>query len=89
MTQKQLAVRLATTGPISLASAPPIIDGVEPKAGDRILVKNQASPVENGIYIWNGVDLPMTRAPDSPVNPAGLFFEPRLPEYQGTPRGQA
>jgi hypothetical protein len=86
MSQNILPVRLATTGPISIAHAPAIIDGVAACAGDRILVKNQIDPIENGIYIWHAGGAPMTRAPDSPRNPAGNFFEPKFPELDGKPR---
>lgn len=44
------AVRAATTGPVTL-STQQTIDGVALIAGDRVLVKNQASAVDNGIYI--------------------------------------
>jgi hypothetical protein len=29
------------------------IDGVAVAVGDRVLVKNQAAPADNGIYVWN------------------------------------
>jgi phage-related tail fiber protein len=45
-------VRFATTAPIVLATTGlAVIDGVTPVAGDRALVKNQATIAENGIYI--------------------------------------
>jgi len=44
------SVRAATTGNITL-SAPQTIDGVSVIAGDRVLVKNQSTPSENGIYV--------------------------------------
>jgi phage-related tail fiber protein len=46
--------RLATTvadGNIGLSGLSPNIDGVTPIAGDRILVKNQTTGSENGIYV--------------------------------------
>ncbi len=43
-------VRAATTAPITL-SAPQTVDGVVLIAGDRVLVKDQASAPTNGIYI--------------------------------------
>lgn len=39
------------------------IDGVVIATGDRILIKNQAAPVENGIYVVNATGAP-TRAGD-------------------------
>jgi hypothetical protein len=44
------SVRAASTGPVTL-STQQTIDGVSLIAGDRVLVKNQASAVENGLYI--------------------------------------
>ena len=48
------SVRVATTQSIDLTSLPTSIDGVTLSSGDRILLKNQSSPKENGIYIANG-----------------------------------
>ena len=48
------SVRAATTGPINLATdlqAGDAIDGVTLSAGDRVLVKDQTSASENGIYV--------------------------------------
>ena len=47
------SVRVATTAPINLASdlnAGDVIDGVTLVGGDRVLVKNQLTASENGIY---------------------------------------
>jgi len=46
----KLPVLLATTANITLSGLP-TIDGVEVAAGDRILVKNQSTASENGIYV--------------------------------------
>ena len=48
------SVRVATVSPINLASdleAGDTIDGVTLVAGDRVLVKNQSTAIENGIYV--------------------------------------
>ena len=48
------SVRVATTAAINLSSdleAGDVIDGVTLVAGDRVLVKNQGTATENGIYI--------------------------------------
>jgi len=45
------AVVAATTTNISLSGTASLIDGVTISAGDRILVKNQSSPAQNGIYV--------------------------------------
>lgn len=44
------SVKAATTADITLSGAQ-TIDGVSVIAGDRVLVKNQSAPAENGIYV--------------------------------------
>lgn len=64
---RKASVRAATTvayGNVDLAVGGLLtIDGVTLEAGDRVLVKNQTDPVENGIYVA-AVDA-WTRAPDA------------------------
>jgi len=60
-------VRVATTSNINLSSPPGTIDGVALAVNDRILVKDQTSQPENGIYVYNGAGNPLTRAPDANV----------------------
>jgi hypothetical protein len=53
-----------------------VIDGVSLVVGNRVLVKNQASASENGIYVVTtvgsgSVDWVLTRAADSDQSPAG------------------
>lgn len=57
--------RVATQANLSLASPGATIDGITMAANDRVLVRSQAAPAENGIYIWNGAATPMTRALDA------------------------
>lgn len=61
------SVRAATTAAGTLASSfanGSVIDGVTLATGDRILVKNQATGTENGIYTVNATGAP-TRATDA------------------------
>lgn len=58
-------VRVKTQSNINLASPGSTIDGITMAADDRVLVGNQTAQPENGIYIWNGAAVPMTRAPDA------------------------
>lgn len=64
------SVRAATTAAGTLASSfenTDVIDGVTLATGDRILIKNQAAPAENGIYTVNASGAP-TRATDADVS---------------------
>lgn len=44
------SVLCATTGPVTLSNLPSTIDGIALVDGCRILVKDQATPAQNGIY---------------------------------------
>jgi hypothetical protein len=61
------AVRVATTANITL-SGTQTIDGVAVSAGDRVLVKNQTSAVDNGVYVVSAGT--WTRAPDFDGSPS-------------------
>lgn len=59
------SVRVATAGNIDLASPGASVDGVTMVAGDRVLVKAQTAASGNGIYVWSGASVPLTRALDA------------------------
>lgn len=63
-------VRVATTANIDLSSAPSSIDGVTLSSGDRVLVKDQSTGSQNGIYVFNGTGSAMTRSADADGSPA-------------------
>lgn len=58
-------VRVRTASNISLASPGATLDGVAMALNDRVLVAGQTAAAENGIYIWNGASVPMTRSADA------------------------
>lgn len=58
------SARVATTANLNLASPGASIDGITMVANDRVLVRAQTLPAENGIYLWNGAAIAMTRAAD-------------------------
>lgn len=58
------SVRVSTQGNLNLASPGATIDGITMASGDRVLVRAQTAGAENGIYIWNGAAVAMTRALD-------------------------
>jgi hypothetical protein len=73
------SVRVATTADgyfLNAFSATAVIDGVTLVQGDRILIKNQASGAENGIYTVGSSGTAPTRATDADISAevtAGMF----------------
>lgn len=59
-------VKVATTANITLTNpATSTIDGISLTSGDRVLVKNQTTQSQNGIYVFDTSSTAMTRATDS------------------------
>jgi len=58
------SVVAATVSNIDISTPGATIDGITMASGDRVLVKDQTTTSENGIYIWNGAAAAMTRADD-------------------------
>ena len=58
-------VRVASIANINLASPGASVNGISMVSGDRFLAKDQTTPAENGIYIWNGSAVAATRALDA------------------------
>lgn len=50
---------------VNILSPGATIDGITLSVNNRVLLKDQTTQSENGIYIWNGVDVPMTRSLDT------------------------
>jgi len=59
------SVRAATITNISLTAPGAAIDGVNLNAGDRILVKNQTTPSQNGIYVFATSSTALVRSQDA------------------------
>lgn len=57
-------VRVASTANVTVSSPGTSIDGVTLNNGDRVLLKNQTTASENGIYTFNGSAAAMTRTTD-------------------------
>lgn len=69
------SVRAATTANITLSNTTTSVDGVTLANGDRVLVKNQTTAAQNGIYVVN-TSGSWSRATDADANAevtAGLF----------------
>lgn len=58
------AVRVAAQANVNIASPGASIDGVTLSNGDRVLLPEQTTAAQNGIYVFNGAASAMTRAAD-------------------------
>lgn len=61
--------RVATQANLNLAAPGATIDGITMVSGDRVLVRNQSTTSQNGIYVWNGAATPATRSLDASTFP--------------------
>jgi hypothetical protein len=77
--------RVATQGNLSLASPGATIDGITMTLNDRVLVRAQTTTSQNGIYIWNGAAVAMTRALDA--NAAAELEQAVVTVEEGTSAG--
>jgi hypothetical protein len=78
---------VASGANIDLSNPGASIDSIAMSAGNRVLVNAQASPAENGIYVWQGASTPMTRAGDA-GSPAEIS-EATVQVLEGTYAGPA
>lgn len=58
-------VRTASTANITLATPGASMDGVTLTNGDRVLLKNQSTAAQNGLYIWAGASTLLVRTSDA------------------------
>jgi len=71
------AVRVAAPANINIDSPGASIDGITLHYRDRVLLWNQSLSSQNGVYLWQAADQPMTRASDydNSVELAGAIIE--------------
>lgn len=74
--------RAASVANVNIASAPSAVDGVTLAVNDRVVLKNQSTASQNGIYIFNGVGVAMTRALDGDTGPE--LVSATFPVSEGT-----
>lgn len=66
------ACKTASSGNVNLAAPGAAINGFTfTGVGQRVLLKNQTESKDNGIYDWNGENVPLTRSGDSDNSPEG------------------
>ncbi len=63
------SARAGSTTNVSLTAPGATIDGVTLLANDRVLVKNQTTATENGVYVWTASAATLTRASDLSTGP--------------------
>jgi hypothetical protein len=72
---------------VTVASPGATINGLAMVAGMRVLLTNQATQSQNGLWTWNGAAVPMTRPSDSPTGNSGAILPGTIVEgYNGTQR---
>lgn len=61
-------VRAASTTNINTTSPGATLDGVTLVVNDRVLLKDQTTSAQNGIWVWTGAAVSLTRASDADTN---------------------
>lgn len=79
-------VRVATQSNTNLASPGATLDGVTLANGDRVLVRSQSTASQNGIYLFNGAAVAMTRSLDAST--AAELNNAIVPVSEGTDAGK-
>jgi hypothetical protein len=64
LSPKAPAIAASTGTNVSLTSAPATLDGITLASGNRILLKDQAAPSQNGIYVFVSAGSALVRATD-------------------------
>jgi len=59
------SARVGTQSNLNLSSPGATIDGITMVSQDRVLVRNQSTQSQNGIYVWNGSAVALTRSLDA------------------------
>ena len=70
------SVKVASTADVTISGPGAAIDGISLSSGDRVLLKNQTTASQNGIYSWNGAASAMTRTTDADASSevtSGMF----------------
>lgn len=78
---------IAALANVTIASPGAAINGRTMAAGDRVLLTNQTTTSQRGLWVWNGAATPMTRPADSPTGNTGAIVAGTVVEaYDGASR---
>lgn len=80
------SVRVASTANVNTAVAPATIDGVTMVRNNLVLLKDQTTGAQNGIYVWRVVGEPLVRY-SAADNAAELNSGALIPVEEGTAGG--
>jgi hypothetical protein len=81
-------VRVASTANVVLTAPGSTIDGVTLTSSDRILLKDQSTASQNGIYVWTSAVTTLTRANDADTA-TDFVFGFKVYVREGSVNGQA
>jgi hypothetical protein len=59
------SVRAASIADVNLSAPGAAMDGVALAVGNRILIKDQTDPIQNGIYVWASASAALVRSADA------------------------
>jgi microcystin-dependent protein len=79
--------RCATTGNVNLAAPGATFDGIGPAIGERVLVWQQTTASQNGVYVFQGAAAAMTRIAEA-ASGVSLIGGVRVAVVDGTLFGQ-
>jgi hypothetical protein len=68
-------VRVASTANVTISAPGTTIDGVTLATGERVLLKNQTTTSQNGIWVFQGSAAALTRPADFPTGSTGLVTQ--------------
>lgn len=68
-------VRAASTANVTITAPGTSIDGVTLATGDRVLLKDQSTASQNGIWVFQGAAAALTRPNDYPTGSTGLVTQ--------------
>lgn len=68
-------VRVASTATVTITAPGATLDGVTLATGDRVLLKDQSTASQNGIWVFQGSAAALTRPTDFPTGSTGLVTQ--------------
>lgn len=67
----KVAARVLVGTSVTISSPGSLLDGITMTSGDRVVLNGNSTGSENGVYLWNGSSVPMTRTSDASTGGTG------------------